>query len=132
MANLRFLFEAICPIIHGMTPRGSRKWLALLMTALFALWLTGCATIPGARKDLLTFLQVGTAREEVMLRLGQPSGVYERERILTYRIGEDHQQGKYIVSLKTMMPYWEQVRYSLVLVFDANGRLEKQNLVPVN
>lgn len=66
-----------------------------LMAASTTLWLAACATpIPGASHDLLTFLQVGkTTREEVLLKLGQPSASFEHERILTYRIGEETEQG---------------------------------------
>lgn len=92
----------------------------------------GCTTtIPGASPNLLAFLHPGeTTRQEVVLKLGQPSGTFEQDRILTYRLGEDGQQGYFIVTPKSLMP-WSQVRHSLVLVFDARGVLEKQSLVPV-
>src|SRR3972149_3560063 len=54
------------------------------------LLLTGCATAPPlkGRADLLDFLTDGkTTREEVALKLGQPSGKFERENIVTYRLG---------------------------------------------
>ncbi len=105
---------------------------AWLLATLLTVWLTGCATVPGASPDLLKFLQLGqTTREDVILKLGQPSGAFEHERILTYRIGENS-HGRYVLSPQTLPPNWEKVRYSLVLVFDQNGKLEKQNLVPVN
>jgi len=99
----------------------------------FATWLAGCATpIPGASPDLLAFLQIGkTTREEVLLKLGQSSASFEHERILTYRIGEDPSQGRYVITPRAMMP-WQKVHYSLVLVFDEDGRLQKQNLVKVD
>lgn len=100
---------------------------------LLAVWyLVGCMTpIPGASPNLLAFLNPGhTTRQEVVLKFGQPSGAFEQERILTYRLGEDPQQGYFLVTPKSLMP-WSQVRHSLVLVFDAQGVLEKQSLVPV-
>jgi hypothetical protein len=72
-----------------------------------------------------------TTREEAVLKLGQPSASFERERILTYRIGDDPKQGRYIVTPQAMLP-WQRVKYSLVLVFDEAGRLQKQNLVTVD
>jgi hypothetical protein len=104
-----------------------------LLAIVIAAWLPGCVTppIPGAQPDLLGFLEIGrTSREDVLLRLGQPSAVFEQERILTYRIGEDPKQGRYVVTPKALLS-WQQVRYSLVLVFDDAGRLLKQNLVVV-
>lgn len=109
-----------------------RRGLMVVLIGLLALGLSGCSTpIPGATPELLSFLQTGqTTREQVLLKLGQPSAAFEQERILTYRIGEDPRQGRYVVSPKAALP-WQQVRYSLVLVFDAQGRLEKQSLVTV-
>lgn len=114
---------------------------ALLLAAGLALWLAGCVTppIPGASPDLLTFLQIGkSTREEVLLRLGQPSASFEHERILTYRIGEDPEQGRYVVTPQAqVVPAWRAetvwgwVRYSLVLVFDDLGRLQTKKLVTV-
>ncbi len=113
-------------------------WVSGLGGVLLLVWLTGCATIPGASKNLLDFLEIGrTTREEVILKLGQPSGAFEQERILTYRIGENDQQGKYVITPRSQtppysVPAWVNIRYSLVLIFDQNGKLEKQNLVVVN
>jgi hypothetical protein len=81
---------------------------------------------------LLSFLEIGrTTREQIVLRLGQPSAMLERERILTYRIDEAPAQGRYVITPDALRQ-WQEVRFSLVLVFDASGRLEKQSLVPVN
>lgn len=115
-----------------MDPNRTRKWGVWLSAALLSLWLAGCVTpIPGASHELFDFLRIGhTTREEVILKLGQPSGSYEQERILTYRIGEDATQGHYVISPRAMMA-WQQVHYSLVLVFDERGQLQKKNLVPV-
>ncbi len=106
------------------------SWVLFLLIGLV---LGGCETprIPGASPELLGFLQVGTTtREQVVLKLGQPSASFEQEHILTYRVGEDKRQGKYIVAPKALMP-WERTHYSLVLVFTEDGRLAKMNLVDV-
>jgi hypothetical protein len=78
--------------------RGYVPW-SLAMLALVLLLFTGCVTpIAGAKKDLLEFLPGHTTREEVLTTLGQPSGVFEQEKILTYRLGHDENQGYYIIS----------------------------------
>ncbi len=81
---------------------------------------------------MLAFLQEGkTTREQVIMTLGQPSGVFEKETIMAYRIGHDRRQGYFIVSPKQTMP-WAFVRYSLVLLFDENGVLREHRLVDVH
>jgi hypothetical protein len=106
---------------------------AILISALLA----GCATPPNARTDLLAFLEAGrTTREEVLLKLGQPSGSFEQDRILTYRIGQYGEQGYYVTSPKVVLPAqgnsWQNVHFSLVIVFDEQGRLQKHQLVRVD
>ena len=108
-----------------------------LAVILFALAIASCATsdkvVPGARADLLEFLQDGvTTRTDAVLRLGQPTSVLESEGILTFRIGEDTKQGYYVVGPGTASGWlWEEARYSLVLVFDEGGVLRKHSLVLV-
>jgi hypothetical protein len=106
----------------------------LTWTTLLLLAFAGCMAapvIPGASPDLLKFLQDGAStREQIMLRLGQPSATYEQEKILTYRVGENKAQGYYLVT-PNQLRQWEDVRYSLVLVFDAGGLLQKHSLVAV-
>ena len=125
------------PWLHPSLPHPRRArigpiHLLVLVLVLMGWLMIGCTTtIPGASPNLLAFLHPGeTTRQEVVLKLGQPSGTFEQDRILTYRLGEDGQQGYFIVTPKSLMP-WSQVRHSLVLVFDARGVLEKQSLVPV-
>ena len=113
----------------------------MLVPAMFTM---GCATtaktakIAGASPDLLDSLQIGqTTRQEVILKLGQPSATFEHESILTYRVGYAQKLGYYIISPTTLWwssaqgKTWASVHYSLVLVFDGNGVLQKQNLVTV-
>lgn len=103
----------------------------LVVTALAAC--SSPPTIPGARPDLLDFLTAGTtSREETVLRLGQPSSTLLGETVLTYRIGEDPKQGRFVIGNFAAATWqWREARYSLVLVFDANGVLRKHNLVDV-
>jgi hypothetical protein len=112
---------------------GAKFAIVILVSSLLA----GCVTPPNARSDLLDFLQVGkTTREEAILELGQPSGSFEQDRILTYRIGRYGAQGYFIISPKVILPAqgasWQNVRFSLVLVFDEAGRLRKHELVSVD
>ena len=112
-----------------------RNHLNLSIAALLLGLLAGCATTtttdPGASSELLKFLNIGhTTREEVLLKLGKPSAAFEMEKILTYRIGEDPARGFHLVSPNVNQP-WKSVLYSLVLVFDATGVLQRQNLVRV-
>lgn len=98
----------------------------LLLLALGAL--PGCATAPQGNARLLDFLQDGkTTREAVYLQLGEPSGVYEDGRILTYRLAED--SGGYLLLLYPRTD-WTGM-YSLVLSFDAGGTLTRHSLVRV-
>jgi hypothetical protein len=108
-----------------------------VVVILISALLSGCVTPPNARPDLLAFLETGkTMREEAILKLGQPSGSFEQDRILTYRIGQDGERGYFIISPKVILPAqgasWQNVRFSLVLVFDGAGRLQKHELVRVD
>lgn len=118
-----------------MNEGGPRSRLAVVaLTAAMLLLLGSCNTtpvIPGASPDLLAFLADGTTtREEVVLKLGQPSANFEEDRILTYRIGEHVTLGYYPIVPDQVLP-WQSVRHSLVLVFDEAGILKKHNLVAV-
>jgi hypothetical protein len=85
----------------------------------------------GARPDLLDFLQIGrTTRAEVLVKLGEPSGNFPQENILTYRIGGDSRKGYFVAWKNETMP-WAMARYSLVLEFTANNVLVQTNLVQV-
>lgn len=91
-------------------------------------FLASCATAPVGRDDLVSFLRDGeTYRDEIFLKLGDPSAVYEAGRILTYRLGED--EGGYFLLQKRQG--FQNVNYSLVLVFDEAGRLIRHALVQV-
>ena len=95
------------------------------------LFISGCATVntPSHDPGLLEFLKDGqTTRQEILLRLGAPSRTMENERVLFYRLGQDG-KGYFIRDL--VHDHWADVRYSLVLVLDDRGVLEKHSLVNV-
>ena len=101
--------------------------------------LVGCATTgpPAekiAEKAFLEVLEDGkTPKQMVMLKLGQPSGTFEGERIFTYRIGKD-ETGYFMLDRPTGAPVrygWTETKFSLVLIFDENNVLQKHSMVPV-
>ena len=80
----------------------------------------------------LNFLEDGaTTRNAIRERLGEPSGRFENDRILTYRLNT-----KYEVIPGTLEPGstsldWSEERYSLVLVFGDYGVLERHRLIRI-
>ena len=94
---------------------------------IIVLGLAACAT-PVGRKDLLEFLADGvTRRDDVRLKLGEPSAQYEGARILAYRLATD--DGGYV--LVGQRDNWLGVQYSLILVFDDEAVLRRHSLVAV-
>jgi hypothetical protein len=81
---------------------------------------------------VLNFLQDGaTTRNAVRERLGEPSGRFEDNRILTYRLNT-----RYEVVPGTLYPgststEWRKERYSLVLIFGDDGVLERHRLIRI-
>ena len=112
----------------------------ILLALALALTLVGCATTPPPLKgspDLLNFIADGkTTRTEAIMTLGQSSGRFEAEKILTFRLGiEPRNNGYYVVERETTTtgwPTWTAAKFSLVLVFDDAGILRKHSLVEVN
>jgi hypothetical protein len=102
----------------------------VLSGCLFLFVLAGCATTNHVyNKDLLSFLEDGkTSRDEVLLKLGNPSSKFEGERIFTYKIGGDKEKGYRVLY---PCPRWEGVGYSMILVFDENSILSKHSLIQV-
>lgn len=118
------------------------KWAKLGPLVMAALMVSaGCIAPltppPGIRPDpgLLAFLEDGqTSRADVIARLGQPSTKFEADRILTYRVAGDLKGGFWIRIRGRLGPTnmgWSGVNHSLVLIFDDQGILQKQSLVPV-
>lgn len=110
----------------------------IILSALLVFLLAGCATAPlKGNPDLLNFLSDGkTTRIEAITRLGQPSGRFEADKLLSFRLGYDERtNGYYVVEREAMRsgwPTWKLANFSLVLVFDDLGVLKKHALVKVN
>ena len=122
---------------------------------LLVLLMAGCATAPPPRgkADLLAFVHDDTtSKEDVLVRLGEPSGVFDSGKILTYRLGKD--AGGYVllapapaasIDTPSSAPsgqgvpatecslVWHFVWFniSLVLVFDQESILRRHSLVDV-
>ena len=93
----------------------------------------GCVTPNRFHGDpqLLQSIEDGkTTKEAVVLKLGQPSATLESEKFLTYRLGSDPQHGYYILDKAPVG--WAGVKYNLVLVFDAQGLLQRHSLVEIH
>lgn len=96
--------------------------------AAICLFLAACASAPVGDKSLLDFLNDGvTRREDVYLKLGEPTAQFDASRIVAYRLA--HDEGGY--SLVGRRADWRGVRYNLVLVFDTGGVLRRHALVEV-
>ena len=99
--------------------------------ALLIVVLVGACASTGPRPDreLLSFLATQeTTRDEVIAELGPPSAAIDSDRILTYRIGGSEQRGLWI---RGERENWYMTTFSLVLVFDEDGLLQRHSLVPV-
>ena len=73
-----------------------------------------------------------TTREDVLLRLGDPSGLFEGERILTYVVRIDEDDELHVLTRRLGTQYgttWQPGLYSLVLVFARDGLLERHSVV---
>ena len=101
----------------------------MLALGLGVLQLAGCASEPEGRADLLEFLRDGsTTRTQVELALGEPSAQFESSRVLAYRLRRD--RGGYV--LLRRRDDWAAVQYDLMLLFDADGVLQRHSLVEVH
>ncbi|WP_155836970.1 hypothetical protein [Paraburkholderia mimosarum] len=87
---------------------------------------------------MLDFLGDGTTtRETALLKLGEPSGTFDRDRILTYRIGIPKDGGYFLLHPHAAGTAYNWSAepgvslYSLVLVFDEKNILVKHSLVRV-
>jgi hypothetical protein len=110
------------------------------MALLGAAMLGGCISTPlntaAFEQNALPFLKDGKCtREEVMLRLGEPSGQFESQRILTYRMYSDPVGKTGVVRKESLItdpqrPNWQQTMFSVVLVFDG-ATLTRHSVVAV-
>jgi hypothetical protein len=89
--------------------------------------LVACAA-PIGRKDLLDFLEDGVSRrEDIRLKLGEPSAEYEDSRVLAYRLRKDD-AGYVLVGRRDS---WYGIQYNLMLAFDGDGVLRRHSLVEI-
>jgi hypothetical protein len=85
----------------------------------------------------LQFLKDGkTTREDVLLKLGEPSGQFEGERILTYILLTDNEGKLHVLPRQVPMYPHDPRMYvlnsdicSLVLVFGSDNILMKHSLI---
>ncbi len=120
----------------------------LLGCVLIVSTLTGCAAHnmqivdrETIEQTLLAFLEDGkTTKKELLSRLEEPSAQFEGGRILTYRLDrkfkvvtpEDESSPSFWYGDPgKRLSLWKRARYSLVLVFDAGGVLQRHSLVRV-
>lgn len=113
----------------------------ILLVLALALTLVGCATTPPPKgaSDLAAFLADGkTTKAEVITTLGEPSGRFDAEKIFTYRLGHYSKRESYHLmprqtdGIDEGWGTWNFTQFSLVLVFDDTGVLQKHSLVKVN
>ena len=103
--------------------------------------LCGCTTTPETMpppEEVMTaelaFLQDGTiSREDTLMRLGMPSATFEEGRILIYPL-KLSEYGEWIIPPSRMhepfpIRMWEANTYSLVLLFNDEGILQRHRLV---
>ena len=84
-------------------------------------------------QSALAFLSDGaTTREQILLKLGEPTGRFENDRILTYRIARRDPDEIRVIPRSTDVgaPSYPGIDYTLVLVFNGST-LAKHSLVPV-
>jgi hypothetical protein len=102
----------------------------------------GCVSPPPTaeafERDTLRFVRDGqTTREEVLLKMGTPTGQFEGDRILTYRLAPSGNLSGYDVYARELMQppgraqNYAPVDFSLVLVFGPDGVLRRHSVVPL-
>lgn len=109
----------------------------------FLIILSGCTTdnFPINPKysiqEQYEFIQNGeVSREEIVMRLGNPSNVLEKGRILTFQLVQ-HEDGNWYPHVASWFTdknirKWQGRTCSLVLIFGENGILERHNIIDVH
>jgi hypothetical protein len=99
-----------------------RAWMPVLLGVLAACSTTVERVADPDKLSGLAFLQAGvTTRQEVEARLGPPRQAYEPDRVTTYWLSDA--KGRYEASEGPL------IGYNLVLLFDADGVLDKWSLI---
>ena len=111
---------------------------------LLACCLGGCAQLlpPPTRQQIeagpLAFLVDGkTSREDILLRIGTPSGQFESDRVLTFRLAISRKL-QLMPASRVAINYqhddegvWIGSTHDLVIVFDENNIAQKHSLILV-
>ena len=109
------------------------------------LLISGCAetrlqTVDDATlQQQLALLEDGkTTKEDILLKFGIPSALFEGERILTYRLRYNQKENRFeVISVEVdrrdpRFREWLQTEYNLVLVFDEKHILQKHSMLRIN
>ena len=112
---------------------------------LIILLLSGCAETRLQTVDdsilaqQLSLLEDGkTTKEDILLKFGIPSALFEGERILTYRLRFNQKENRFeVISVEVdrrdpRFREWLQTEYNLVLVFDEKHILQKHSMLRIN
>ena len=86
---------------------------------------------------LLDFISDGeTTKQETIMKLGEPSGRFELEKILTFRLRPEPKNGGYRVVEREKtaagQPTWSFANFTLGLVFDHANVLSQHSRVKGN
>ena len=104
--------------------------LGVIIYFLFVFLIAGCAghimTVDkNIQQKWLPFIEDGkTTKEEVLLKLGMPSGQFEGERIFTYQMTFSEKEGFSVAGQRMF-------EYNLVLVFKERNILQKHRLLKI-
>ena len=120
-------------------------WRSAAIGFLIILLLSGCAETRLQTVDdsilaqQLSLLEDGkTTKEDILLKFGIPSALFEGERILTYRLRFNQKENRFEVVSREVdrrdprFAEWLQTEYNLVLVFDEKHILQKHSMLRIN
>jgi hypothetical protein len=114
----------------------------LLARLAILLLVSGCASqTPPAKvaeieQQHLSFVLDGsTTREQALLQLGIPSGQFEGERIMSWRLSYDGKELRPLAAARASedprYTVWTGPTYNLVLVFDLRNLLQSHSFIEV-
>ena len=117
-----------------------RPWSCYSHALGLLMFLAGCTSprlqaldVESFQGGYLSFIRDGeTTREQVLLRLGDPSGFFEDGRILTFAIAIDGEDVLRILTRRmgtVDRVDWRPGIYSVVVVFDDAGVLERHSVI---
>ncbi|HZK81441.1 MAG TPA: hypothetical protein VFC46_10250 [Humisphaera sp.] len=111
-------------------------WIIALTVPLLMLS-TGCQPTPAELSSKpVAFLRSGKVSEDdLLLHFGTPTGRFENDRVLTWRLGLTYMRELGPAS-RSVLPFgdgadWQDTLYDLVVVFDGNQTMKRFRLIPV-